>query len=54
MRRLDWTAVVRVLVGAAADAVQARDVCAVQGVQVGCFRPPSVPDGGTRTATGGR
>ncbi len=38
-------AVVRVLVGAAADAVQARDVCAAQGVQVGCFRPPSVPAG---------
>jgi 8-amino-7-oxononanoate synthase len=38
-------AVVRVLVGAAADAVQARDVCTVQGVQVGCFRPPSVPAG---------
>jgi 8-amino-7-oxononanoate synthase len=38
-------AVVRVLIGEAAAAVQARDVCAAHGVQVGCFRPPSVPAG---------
>ncbi|HEX3750007.1 MAG TPA: 8-amino-7-oxononanoate synthase [Streptosporangiaceae bacterium] len=38
-------AVVQVLIGDAAAAVQARDVCAAQGVRVGCFRPPSVPPG---------
>ena len=38
-------AVVRVLLGEAALAVAARDVCAAQGVRVGCFRPPSVPPG---------
>jgi 8-amino-7-oxononanoate synthase len=38
-------AVVRVVLGEAAAAVQARDICAAQGVHVGCFRPPSVPAG---------
>ena len=38
-------AVVQVLIGDAAAAVQARDICAAQGVRVGCFRPPSVPPG---------
>jgi len=37
--------VVQVLIGDAAAAVQARDICAAQGVRVGCFRPPSVPPG---------
>jgi 8-amino-7-oxononanoate synthase len=38
-------AVVRVVLGEAAAALQARDICAGQGVRVGCFRPPSVPAG---------
>jgi 8-amino-7-oxononanoate synthase len=38
-------AVVRVVLGEAAAAVRARDICAAQGVRVGCFRPPSVPAG---------
>ena len=38
-------AVVRVVLGEAAAAVRARDICAAQGVHVGCFRPPSVPAG---------
>ena len=38
-------AVVRVVLGEAAAAARARDICAAQGVQVGCFRPPSVPAG---------
>ncbi len=38
-------AVVRVVLGEAAAAIQARDICAAQGVHVGCFRPPSVPAG---------
>jgi 8-amino-7-oxononanoate synthase len=38
-------AVVRVVLGEAAAAVQARDICTGQGVRVGCFRPPSVPAG---------
>ncbi|HEY2280870.1 MAG TPA: 8-amino-7-oxononanoate synthase [Streptosporangiaceae bacterium] len=38
-------AVVRVVLGEAAAAVQARDICTGQGVCVGCFRPPSVPAG---------
>jgi 8-amino-7-oxononanoate synthase len=38
-------AVVPVLLGEPAAAVQAREVCAAQGVRVGCFRPPSVPAG---------
>lgn len=38
-------AVVPVHVGDAAAAAAARDRCAQDGVRVGCFRPPSVPDG---------
>lgn len=38
-------AVVSVLLGEPERAVRARDVCADHGVQVGCFRPPSVPQG---------
>ena len=38
-------AVVRVVLGESAAAVQARDICTGQGVRVGCFRPPSVPAG---------
>jgi 8-amino-7-oxononanoate synthase len=38
-------AVVRVVLGEAAAAVRAQDICAGQGVHVGCFRPPSVPAG---------
>jgi 8-amino-7-oxononanoate synthase len=38
-------AVVGVTLGGAADAVNARLRCAEHGVLVGCFRPPSVPDG---------
>jgi 8-amino-7-oxononanoate synthase len=38
-------AVVRVVLGEAAAAVQARDICTGEGVRVGCFRPPSVPAG---------
>ena len=38
-------AVVRVVLGEAAAAARARDICAAQGVHVGCFRPPSVPAG---------
>ena len=38
-------AVVRLPVGDAHDAVAAQQACREQGVRVGCFRPPSVPDG---------
>lgn len=38
-------AVVPVLLGDARRATDARDACAAEGVLVGCFRPPSVPDG---------
>lgn len=38
-------AVLRVPLGDAAAAVDARDRCLADGVRVGCFRPPSVPDG---------
>ena len=37
--------VVRVPVGDAHDAVAAQTACRAAGVRVGCFRPPSVPDG---------
>jgi 8-amino-7-oxononanoate synthase len=37
--------VVRVQVGDARAAVAAREACLLDGVRVGCFRPPSVPDG---------
>ncbi|GAB3985285.1 hypothetical protein GCM10029978_097710 [Actinoallomurus acanthiterrae] len=38
-------AVVPVIIGAPHDAVRAAELCAEQGVRVGCFRPPSVPEG---------
>ncbi len=38
-------AVVRVVLGEPAAAVRAQRACAEHGVQVGCFRPPSVPAG---------
>lgn len=40
-------AVVQVPVGDAHRAVAARDACRAAGVRVGCFRPPSVPAGGS-------
>jgi 8-amino-7-oxononanoate synthase len=41
-------AVTSVIVGSPEEAVAARDRCAASGVRVGCFRPPSVPDGISR------
>jgi 8-amino-7-oxononanoate synthase len=41
-------AVTSVLVGNPSDAVAAAEVCAAEGISVGCFRPPSVPDGISR------
>lgn len=41
-------AVISLLVGDPHDAVKAANVCAQHGVWVGCFRPPSVPDGVSR------
>lgn len=41
-------AVISLLVGDPAEAVAAAAACADQGVWVGCFRPPSVPDGVSR------
>ncbi|MGH3171661.1 MAG: hypothetical protein ACRDN0_38090, partial [Trebonia sp.] len=38
-------AVTSVILGAPEAAVAAREACAALGVRVGCFRPPSVPDG---------
>jgi 8-amino-7-oxononanoate synthase len=38
-------AVVRLLLGEPAAAVEAQRICAEHGVRVGCFRPPSVPPG---------
>ena len=49
-----WTAhqpeaaVVSLIVGDPELAVAAQQVCAQHGVDVGCFRPPSVPDGRAR------
>ncbi|MGB9377117.1 MAG: 8-amino-7-oxononanoate synthase, partial [Mycobacteriales bacterium] len=40
-------AVVSVVLGAAQDAVRAAEICREHGVHVGCFRPPSVPAGGS-------
>ncbi|MGH3328404.1 MAG: 8-amino-7-oxononanoate synthase, partial [Streptomycetales bacterium] len=40
--------VVAVRVGSPEGAVAAATRCAQQGVRVGCFRPPSVPDGTSR------
>ncbi len=41
-------AVASVLIGAPEAAVAAAQRCAAHGVRVGCFRPPSVPDGISR------
>jgi 8-amino-7-oxononanoate synthase len=41
-------AVVSAVVGEPDAAVAAAEVCAAHGVRVGCFRPPSVPDGLSR------
>jgi 8-amino-7-oxononanoate synthase len=41
-------AVVPVVLGAPARAAAAADACARDGVLVGCFRPPSVPEGTSR------
>jgi len=38
-------AVISVIIGAPEDALNARSVCAAHGVNVACFRPPSVPAG---------
>lgn len=38
-------AVASIRIGEPADAVRAQRICADAGVDVGCFRPPSVPDG---------
>jgi len=40
-------AVVRVVLGEPQRATEARDRCRERGVRVGCFRPPSVPAGGS-------
>jgi 8-amino-7-oxononanoate synthase len=41
-------AVTAVLLGTPEAAVSAAEACARRGVRVGCFRPPSVPDGVSR------
>ncbi|HQR79776.1 MAG TPA: 8-amino-7-oxononanoate synthase [Actinomycetota bacterium] len=41
-------AVASIPVGTARDALAAQQACALAGVDVGCFRPPSVPDGVAR------
>jgi 8-amino-7-oxononanoate synthase len=38
-------AVVAVVLGHPRDALRAAEICVEHGVRVGCFRPPSVPDG---------
>ncbi|WP_283134037.1 8-amino-7-oxononanoate synthase [Rhizohabitans arisaemae] len=38
-------AVVPIVIGEPGAAVRAADLCAALGVRVGCFRPPSVPEG---------
>jgi 8-amino-7-oxononanoate synthase len=38
-------AVVAVVLGDPRAALRAAEICAAHGVRVGCFRPPSVPDG---------
>jgi 8-amino-7-oxononanoate synthase len=47
-------AVLPVLLGDATAASRARDLCAADGVRVGCFRPPSVPLGGACLRLAGR
>jgi 8-amino-7-oxononanoate synthase len=39
------TAVLAITIGDPARAMQAREICAKNGVRAGCFRPPSVPPG---------
>ena len=41
-------AVTSIIMGAPEAAVAARDFCLERGLHVGCFRPPSVPDGTSR------
>ncbi|MEY9925495.1 8-amino-7-oxononanoate synthase [Catenulispora sp. GP43] len=41
-------AVTSIIMGAPEAAVAARDFCMARGLHVGCFRPPSVPDGKSR------
>jgi 8-amino-7-oxononanoate synthase len=41
-------AVTSIILGAPEAAVAARDFCLDHGLHVGCFRPPSVPDGKSR------
>ena len=41
-------AVTSIIMGAPEAAVAARDFCLERGLHVGCFRPPSVPDGKSR------
>jgi 8-amino-7-oxononanoate synthase len=41
-------AVVPVVIGEPTAALAAQAACAAAGVRVGCFRPPSVPDGRSR------
>ncbi|WP_323747219.1 8-amino-7-oxononanoate synthase [Catenulispora pinisilvae] len=41
-------AVTSIIMGAPEAAVAARDFCLARGLHVGCFRPPSVPDGKSR------
>jgi len=41
-------AMIAVVLGDPAPAVAARDACASRGLRVGCFRPPSVPEGTSR------
>lgn len=41
-------AVTSIVMGAPETAVAARDFCLERGLHVGCFRPPSVPDGKSR------
>ena len=42
------SAVISVVLGAASRAVAAAGQCLARGVRVGCFRPPSVPEGTSR------
>jgi 8-amino-7-oxononanoate synthase len=42
------SAVTSLLVGDPGPAVDAAAACLARGVRVGCFRPPSVPDGISR------
>jgi 8-amino-7-oxononanoate synthase len=47
-------AVVSVPIGTPQEAVERTERCARRGVRVGCFRPPSVPDGISRLRLTGR